>query len=73
MQLTATSWLGWVMSKVGKSSPTTIAFTPGIADAADVSIDNTLAWAWGDRRNAPWSWPGRLRSAAKRALPMTLS
>ena len=52
MQLTDTSKLGCFGSSAGKSSPVTTAFTPGIASAADVSIDNTLAWACGDRTSA---------------------
>ena len=67
---------GGELKKLGIVDPTIggpTAFTPGMASAAEVSIDTMRAWPWGDRRNTPCNWPGRLRSAAKRALPTTLS
>ena len=39
------------------------ALTLGWASAADVSIDTMRAWAWGLRRMAPWSMPGRAMSS----------
>src|SRR5215472_12548863 len=56
-----------------KSSLVTTAFTPGSCSAFDVSIDTMRAWAWGLRSTRPTSWPGRLKSAPKRARPVTLS
>ena len=57
----------------GKSAPQMMARTPGIAAATEVSIEMIRAWAWGERRMCPYSIPGSTRSAAKRALPTTLS
>ena len=56
-----------------KSSRVTTAFTPGSASALEVSIDTMRAWACGLRSTRPMSWPARLKSAPKRARPVTLS
>ena len=61
--------LGWS----GKSFAVITAFTPASASAFDVSIDLMTAWACGLRSTLPISWPGRLKSAPKRARPVTLS
>ena len=41
----------------------TTAATFGCASAADVSIELILAWAYGERRIAPWTMPGRRTSS----------
>src|SRR5262249_21747388 len=56
-----------------KSSRVMTAFTPGRASALEVSIDTMRAWGCGLRSTRPISWPGRLKSAPKRARPVTLS
>ncbi len=56
-----------------KSSRVMTAFTPGSASALEVSIEMMRACACGLRRTRPMSWPGRLKSAPKRARPVTLS
>src|SRR5262249_49834944 len=56
-----------------KSSRVMTAFTPGSASAFDVSIFTMRACACGLRNTRPTSWPGRLKSAPKRARPVTLS
>ena len=55
MTLTASSWIGSLMSIAGKSAPVTTAFTPGMASASLVSIDTMRAWAYGERTIAPRS------------------
>ena len=47
----------------GMSAPTMTVRTPGIALAADVSIERMLAWAYGLRRMAMWAMPGSLMSS----------
>ena len=37
--------------------------TPGSARAAAVLSATMRAWAWGERRNAAWSSPGRSTSS----------
>ena len=49
------------------------ALTPGMDSASDVSMETIRAWAWGERTTTPISCPGRFRSAAKRARPVTFS
>ena len=56
-----------------KSSRVMTAFTPGSASAFEVSIRTMRAWGCGLRSTRPMSWPGRLKSAPKRARPVTLS
>src|SRR6266852_3057117 len=56
-----------------KSSRVTTAFTPGSASALEVSIETMRACGYGLRSTRPMSWPGRLKSAPKRARPVTLS
>ena len=56
-----------------KSSRVMTAFTPGSASAFEVSIETMRACGWGLRSTLPMSWPGRLKSAPKRARPVTLS
>ena len=56
-----------------KSSRVMTAFTPGSASAFDVSIFTMRACGCGLRSTRPMSWPGRLKSAPKRARPVTLS
>src|SRR6185369_11027363 len=43
--------------------------TPGAAAAAAVSIRTIRACAWGERRNAAWSKPGRITSSMNRPSP----
>src|SRR6476646_9857028 len=57
----------------GKSLAVTTALTPGSFSAFEVSIDLMMACGWGLRSTLPISWPGRLKSAPKRARPVTLS
>jgi hypothetical protein len=57
----------------GMSLPVMIAFTPGSASAADVSIETIRACAYGLRSTTPCSMPGRLTSAPYCARPVTLS
>src|SRR4030095_16452971 len=57
----------------GKSSRVITAFTPGNASAFDVSIETMRACGCGLRSTRPMSWPARLKSAPKRARPVTLS
>ena len=57
----------------GKSSRVTTALTPGSASAFEVSIETMRACGWGLRSTRPMSWPARLKSAPKRARPVTLS
>src|SRR5215210_7955492 len=52
-----------------RSSPPYTPTTPGIALAADVSMDVILACAYGLRRMARWSIPGNLMSSVKVARP----
>ena len=47
----------------GMSAPTNTATTPGIALAADVSIDRMLACAYGLRRMAMWAIDASLMSS----------
>ena len=47
----------------GMSAPTKTATTPGIAFAADVSIERMLAWAYGLRRMAMWAIDWSLMSS----------
>src|SRR5256886_5193675 len=56
-----------------KSSRVMTAFTPGRASAFDVSMATMRAWGCGLRSTRPMSWPGRLKSAPKRARRVTLS
>src|SRR5690349_271527 len=56
-----------------KSSLVTIAITPGMASASEVSIDTTRACAYGLRRNFPSIIPGIARSPTYFALPVTLA
>src|SRR6185295_15108652 len=49
------------------------ALTPGSASAFQVSIETMRACGCGLRSTRPMSWPGRLKSAPKRARPVTLS
>ena len=56
-----------------KSSRVITAFTPGSASAFDVSIETIFACGCGLRSTRPMSWPARLKSAPKRARPVTLS
>ena len=73
MTLTHMSYWRWPGATAGKSSLVITALTPGMASASDVSMEMIRAWACGERTTMPWSWPGRLRSAAKRARPVTFS
>ena len=57
----------------GKSAAVTMAFTPGSAAAAEVSMDLITACGCGLRSTLPMSCPGMLKSAPKRARPVTLS
>src|SRR5262245_61344126 len=43
--------------------------TPGMAAAAEVRRAAILAWAWGERRKAVWSRPGRTTSSRYRPSP----
>src|SRR6266478_4465280 len=56
-----------------KSSLVMTALTPGSASAFEVSIETMRACGCGLRSTRPMSWPGRLKSAPKRARPVTLS
>src|SRR6266849_2101212 len=56
-----------------KSARVITALTPGSASALEVSIDTMRACGCGLRSTRPMSWPGRLKSAPKRARPVTLS
>ncbi len=53
--------------------PVTMALTPGRASALVVSMDTMRAWACGERSTAPSNMPASVRSAPKRARPVTLS
>src|SRR5438132_11481594 len=56
-----------------KSARVITALTPGSASALEVSMDRMRACGCGLRSTRPMSWPGRLKSAPKRARPVTLS
>ncbi len=53
-----------------RSAPVKAATTPGIALAAERSIESIRPLATVLRTRARWSIPGALRSAAKRASPV---
>ena len=44
----------------GRSAAVITAFTPASFSAFEVSIFLIFAWAWGERRTRPTSWPGML-------------
>src|SRR3989454_6597979 len=52
---------------------TRTAFTPGNFSASEVSIDFTVACAYGERRTLPKSIPGRLMSNVYLARPLALA
>src|SRR5881409_2914973 len=56
-----------------KSSRVITAFTPGSASALEVSIETMRACGCGLRSTRPMSWPGRLKSAPKRAPGHTVA
>ena len=66
-------WSSGLPDGSGKSAPVTMAFTPGIAAAAVVSMERMRAWAWGERTIAPSNMPGSRRSAPNLARPVTFS
>src|SRR5205807_5133811 len=69
--LTATA-NGFVQRRA--SSPVTTQATPGIASAADASIETNSAWPWGERRIAVCNTlRGSGRSSAKRPRPRNRS
>ena len=45
------------------SAPVSTVSTPGIARAAEVSIDTMRAWACGERTTQAWAWPGKVKSS----------
>src|SRR5215472_4437455 len=63
---------GPARSSAGRSAPLTAARTPGARRACSRSILAILAAATGLSRRRAWARPGSLRSAVKRAVPVTL-
>ena len=51
------------IGEIGQVGAVMTALTPGSFSAFEVSIFLILAWACGERRTRPTSWPGALKSA----------
>ncbi|CAB4850595.1 unannotated protein [freshwater metagenome] len=69
LSVASTAWVSYdrvgiqASPRPARVSPVITACTPGSASAAEVSIETMRAWAYGLRRMALWSMPGRLTSS----------
>jgi len=66
----ATPGIGFTPAST-KSCPVITASTPGIALAAELSIERITAWGIGERKNLSQVWPVMLASPANNPWPCT--
>src|SRR5512145_227697 len=73
-QSACSSWdTGRMPNGIGKSRPTSTAWTPGSCDAAAVSIETMRAWGWVLRSSLQYSMRGNAKSSANLVAPVTLA